>query len=1290
MCTFEERKIILLKISSIISLLLLPILDFAHEKPRMKPEGTPHYFIENHGQWEKSILFKAEIPQGNIAVTKEGILYQLLSRTPHGKFSKSHSTHVKGILKGQVIKSTFIGASLQHIIKEKGIQAKFLYLKGKKESPQNNAVGAYQQLLFKDIYKGIDLVLYFNDGLLKYDLKLQPGVDPNQISIRYEGADSLKISDGYLKVSTQIGEIVEKPPFTFQVFGGKEREVKSAYKLRGNVLTFDLPKGYDRKAELVIDPQFIFSTYSGSLADNWGNTATYDSAGNFYSGGTIFDDAQLPITPGPFEAYNGGQTDAFILKYSPDGKNLLFAAYLGGSGPEIPISMIVNGKGELVVLGITGSDDFPVSPSAFDNSFGGGTWIDAFYNLDGTIFEGDTIEVVFGYGVDIFVSILDTDNGSLVASTYFGGEADDGVILSRTPPVKNYGDQLRGEVMVDKNDNVYIASHTYSQNLQGVPFSNKGNLDAIMVKFDPSLNTVASFYQHGGEGHESGFGVHLDSKGDVFLTGSTTSANIFQTSISGVMPTYQGNIDGYICKISGTSGTLINGTYVGTSSFDQSYFIDIDYSDFVYVFGLTQGDYPVSAASYYNKDGAQFIHAFSNDLTSTYFSTKVGSGKKNGAGEILPDISPTAFLVNNCRKIFLSGWGGIVNQAIDSFYYDHGRRLFQYHSGYFGGNITGMPITPDAMQSTTDGTGFYFMILQPEASSLGYATFFGGTDNNMEHVDGGTSRFDKRGVIYQSVCAGCGGFSNLPMPNTNVWSVTNNSYNCNNGAIKIDLDKVIANFQTFDSLEAIPSKYGCVPITFLLKNKSSGATNYKWEIGNGSITQKNDSIFVKFTERGKQELVLIAYDTSICRQTDTARAVINAGDVRVDFPKDRINCGTTPFVADVKLYTPWAKVEWQPPTGVSDPTSPTPIITPTTDITYVITVHDDTLCTKSDTFNIKVRNTSPLAKFVILDSLKMTEKYAYCFPATGFFKSQSQNCDSLWWQENGVVFNPGLDSFYYAFTQLGKIQYTLSVYDTACKKLSEDVKVVTISFPIVAFPPDVFACPDSNISVQLDGDTSYTYVWSPSSLFPHPNGIRQQFHPDSSGTVYVSVTDSMGCQVEGSFRYGIYSLPDPIPEKNAKICPKKTPGIDIKAVELKTYIWKPSGYTGNPLYVTDAGLYYLLGTTLEGCPVRDSVLVRTACDPEIHVPDAFTPNGDGKNDYFQVFGHEITSFDIKIFNRWGELIYHSNDFRFQWDGTYRNQTVPIGTYPYILSYGGTTFEGEKISQTLSGDVTVVK
>lgn len=127
----------------------------------------------------------------------------------------------------------------------------------------------------------------------------------------------------------------------------------------------------------------------------------------------------------------------------------------------------------------------------------------------------------------------------------------------------------------------------------------------------------------------------------------------------------------------------------------------------------------------------------------------------------------------------MSGWGGAINAS----------------RGFWISGTSGMPVTPDAYQKTTAGSDFYFIVLTNDASEMLYATFLGGNQSPV-HVDGGTSRFDKGGIVYHSVCGGCGGgFDDFPTT-PNAWSRLNQSINCNNAAFKFDLSSLKARIQT--------------------------------------------------------------------------------------------------------------------------------------------------------------------------------------------------------------------------------------------------------------------------------------------------------------------------------------------------------------------------------------------------------------------------------------------------------------------------------------------------------------
>ncbi len=276
----------------------------------------------------------------------------------------------------------------------------------------------------------------------------------------------------------------------------------------------------------------------------------------------------------------------------------------------------------------------------------------------------------------------------------------------------------------------------------------------------------------------------------MYVTGGTASSD-FPVTAGVLYPTYRGgSADGFVSVLSSGGNTLMRSTFLGTTAYDQSYLIETDVSNNIYVFGQTRGAYPVIGAGVYsNPNSAQFIHKMNGNLTATIFSTVIGTGSAN------PNISPTAFLVDSCESIYIAGWGRCA--------------VFGHPNS---NTVNGMPITANAIQPTTDGCDFYFMVLKPDAKGLTYATFYGENGGlEPDHVDGGTSRFDTRAFIYQSVCGSCGGTSGFPT-SPGAWSATNNSSNCNNAVVKIDMSikpLAIANL-------AGPNA-GCAPFTVTIQ-----------------------------------------------------------------------------------------------------------------------------------------------------------------------------------------------------------------------------------------------------------------------------------------------------------------------------------------------------------------------------------------------------------------------------------------------------------------------------------------
>ena len=125
--------------------------------------------------------------------------------------------------------------------------------------------------------------------------------------------------------------------------------------------------------------------------------------------------------------------------------------------------------------------------------------------------------------------------------------------------------------------------------------------------------------------------------------------------------------------------------------------------------------------------------------------------------------------------------------------------------------------------------------------------------------------------------------------------------------------------------------------------------------------------------------------------------------------------------------------------------------------------------------------------------------------------------------------------------------------------------------------------------------------------------------------------------------------------------------------------------------LTDPASVRLTVRSKEGrCFYSDELIVEERLCDEIHIPQAFSPNGDGENDYWKIFGISLERLNLKVFNEWGECVYFSTDLSDKWDGTYNNKKCPAGGYQYIIEYVGTTPRGRKFKERKAGVLLLVK
>ncbi|TDN37644.1 PKD domain-containing protein [Hymenobacter sp. UV11] len=793
--------------------------------PTALPDAAPSLeFVANRGQWPGAVRYAASVPGGHLCLEPSGLRYILLEPIAHPHLGEQGSalakagakvgartasvaptpTEAAAPVRGHQLRVRFAGADTATPLLPSQATAEVRnYLHGADPAQWAQAVPSYRQVRYEAPWPGVAARFYENATQhLEYDFEVAAGADAGRVQLLYEGATSLTLSaDGQLHVGTSVGELTELLPHAYQLdpATGARQPVSCRYRLDAEAARVSFELGaYDHGRPLVIDPTVVFSTYSGAKGSNWGFTATYDAAGNLYSGGIVLDDMvaipSYPTTAGAFQTTFGSIIDMALIKYNPAVNGAaarVWATYLGGNRADFPSSLVVNAQNELLVLGSTSSTNYPTTSGALQRSFAGGQSVDPFGYAPTPIYR-------VADGTDLMISRLSADGRSLVASTYLGGSGNDGIAaynpLSATRQLpQNYGDALRGDILTDAAGNVYVASVTSSTNFPvtsgsfGTGFRG-GTCDAVVAKLSPTLNSLVWSGYLGGTAADAAYSVQLSASGDVYVAGGTLSTN-FPSTAGGYQAQARGSVDGFVARIAANGSAVQRATYLGTSAYDQAFFAQLGGDGGVYILGQTLGAWPVSAGVYSNAGSRQFIQKLSPDLDKMLLSTVFGSGRST------IDISPTAFLVDQCDRVYACGWGGDVNQQAYSY------------SGYVSNNgyTHGLPTTANAVRTTPDtpgaGSDFYLAQFAPGLTALSYATYYGDPTPYSEgdHVDGGTSRFDPRGIVYAAVCS-CFNRNGFPVPpGAYSYSPTNGGvalpgYNtpCNNAAFKLNFEPTVA------------------------------------------------------------------------------------------------------------------------------------------------------------------------------------------------------------------------------------------------------------------------------------------------------------------------------------------------------------------------------------------------------------------------------------------------------------------------------------------------------------------
>lgn len=781
-------------------------------------------FVPNAGQWHGPFAYKLSTPGYSLFVEPHALTIEVFTPLHHHAEEMEADETIPGSL---AYRMEFLNAATSPtILPQETDPTPLHFLLGPDPNHWATDLRASRKLTTQQLWPDIDLILQQHSTGFEYSFLVQPGASPRSIQWSYQGVEPVLRANG-LVIETPAGTVLEQSPKAWQVINGQTIPVAVAFQVEQNIWSFEVGT-YRKDLPLYIDPVVVFSSLTGSLSDNWGFTATYDDDGNMYAGGISFT-SQYPTTLGVFQPNTGGLVDISLMKFSPNGSQALYSSFLGGSRREVPTSMVVDGQGNLVILATAASTDLYTSPGAVGTAHQGG------FNFGGSM--GPT-SLLFVGGTDLYVAKIAPTGNTIVKATYIGGAGNEGLNPSL---IQNYGDVFRGEVIVGANGSILLTSTTSSNNFPVLNPSQSnldGPTDAVVVSLQPNLDQMNWSTYLGGPGADAGFSLKPSTTGKLYVGGTSNSAS-FPLVAGGHQSSAPADLNGFLSKYNLNSGVLEQSTYVGTSGADALYLLDVDRFNQVYAVGQTNGTLNITAGTASTPGARQFVKKWNADLTLELVSSAIGSGPSKF------DFVPTAFLVDDCLRIFISGWNGGSN-----------------FGEAFTGNTNNLPTTTGAVQTTTDGSDFYLATYSRNMASLEYATYFGGT--SPEHVDGGTSRFSKEGIIYQAICAACGTGSFPTTPG--VYGPVDNSTNCNLGAVKIDFQTAVIAQSLIDFTVDVDTS--CYGLTVSFSNLSINAQVFEWDFGNG----KSSTAFAPtavFDSLGVYNIRLVAIDT-ICNISDTA------------------------------------------------------------------------------------------------------------------------------------------------------------------------------------------------------------------------------------------------------------------------------------------------------------------------------------------------------------------------------------------------------------------------------------
>ncbi|MGA1822277.1 MAG: SBBP repeat-containing protein [Thermoplasmatota archaeon] len=604
-------------------------------------------FIENLGQWDRSIDLMAETHFGHIALGRSSLTFDIRDESQGG------------ISKGYILRYDMIDSNGINPEGSKRLPGHHNYYYGAEEEGWFQGARSFEGALYDNIWGGIDLDFSLGGVNPKYEFILEPFADPSDIRIGISGHETLSVIGDSLRIELENGLYVYDDGLKAYYADDPAHEIPARFKIIDiGTFSFDLDE-YDISRSVVIDPILIYSTFAGGTGlESWG-ISTLDEDGNIYMVGSTWS-SDFPTTPGAYCETAQQMEDVIVYKTDETLSNLVFSTYIGGTDMDSGRSIDLSGDGDILIAGMTYSQDFPTTEGAYDRS------------LFKKTYERDC---------DLFVLRLNNTGSDLIFSTYVG----------------DFGSEKDPKIAVDEAGNSVITATVFTSNFTTTPDAYSGNFNGLsdLILFSINQNGTNMTYSTfiGGEGADeqadmvlygdhlayitgrtnstdfpttdgaydtsynvnktdenpfvlcfnlssgdmefstyvsigSGTAIDLDQDRNIYLGGTTRSRH-FKTTSGSFQEVKPGNTDSFVLKMDPNATALLYSTFIGGTSDEHIRDIDVNETGCAFITGITFSlDFPCTPGSYdssYSSRWDTFVTAVTPDGSGLQYSSFIGS-----------------------------------------------------------------------------------------------------------------------------------------------------------------------------------------------------------------------------------------------------------------------------------------------------------------------------------------------------------------------------------------------------------------------------------------------------------------------------------------------------------------------------------------------------------------------------------------------------------------------------------------------------------------------------------------